>query len=130
MSEWVFIVLLSASMKKALSSFALLCTLFTLSAQEPMEGTWQTGKDNTTIEIINLKGEWLGQIKGSDNSKALTGTPMIKRLKKQGKGYVGQLYVIRYGRWVDAFFEPKDNSLFVTVSSGFRSKTLEWIIEQ
>ncbi len=130
MSEWVLLLLLSEIMKKALTLFALLCTFCSLTAQQPMEGIWQTGKDNTTIKIIHLNDEWVGQIMSSDNSKATTGTQMIKGLKKQGKGFAGQLYVFRYNRWVDAFFEPKGNSLFVTVSSGFRSKTIEWIKEQ
>jgi len=93
-----------------------------LSYSQSIEGVWNTGKENTTIEIKN--GE--GKIYSSDNQKATKGKLMIKEIQKTNNTYKGKLYIIKKKRWVDAEFIPNGNSLNVTVSAGWRSKTLKW----
>jgi hypothetical protein len=102
--------------------FGFLFTSITTNVQQSIEGIWNTGQDNTKIEIIGSNGK----IYSSDNKKATVGKPMIKELKKHENTYKGKLYLIRKNRWVDAVFVPNGNSLSVTISGGLQSKTLNW----
>lgn len=100
----------------------LLLTSISMSAQQSIEGVWDTGQENTKIEITNN----LGKIYSSDNKMATVGKIMIKELIKTNNTYKGKLYLVRRNRWVDAVFIPKGNSLTVTISAGWQSKTLKW----
>lgn len=91
-------------------------------AQQSIEGIWNTGKENTTIEIKKTEGK----IHSSENLKATPNMLMIKDLKKSNNEFKGKLYVIKKDKWVDAVFVPIGNTLTVTVSAGFQSKTLKW----
>lgn len=109
-------------MKNLLFILGLLLTSISVHAQQSIDGVWNTGKENTTIEIKNE----IGKIYSSDNQKATEGKIMIKEIKKTGNSYKGKLYIIKKNRWVDAEFMPNGNSLSVTVSAGWQSKTLKW----
>lgn len=107
----------------------LLIVLFTslsTSAQSSIEGIWDTGKDQTKIEIKGTDDEILGIIYSSDNAKADLGKLIIKDLKEIKGVYKGKLYVAKKDRWVDATFSSTRETLFITVSAGFRKKTIAW----
>lgn len=109
--------------------FLFIIVFFTsLSAysQSTIEGLWATGKDNTTVEIKATDDVLEGKIKSSDNTKAETGTRIIKNLRIVDGSYKGELYIIKMQRWVNTSFSLKREKLIVTVSAGFRSKTIEW----
>lgn len=108
---------------------ALLIVLFTslsTSAQSSIEGIWDTGKNQTKIEIMGTGDEILGKIYSSDNVKAEVGKLIIKDLKEYGEVYKGKLYAVKKNRWVDATFSSKGEKLIIKVSAGFRSKTIAW----
>lgn len=109
-------------MKTFVLFLGLLLTSVSNSAQQTLDGVWNTGKENTTIEIKN--GE--GKIYSSDNQKATKGKLMIKEIQKTNNTYKGKLYIIKKNRWVDAEFNPSEDFLNVTISSGWRSKKLKW----
>lgn len=109
-------------MKTLLFFLGLLLTSVSINAQQSIDGIWNTGKENTTIEIKKVEGK----IYSSDNAKATKGKLMIKDLEKTGNSYKGKLYIIKKNRWVDAVFVPNGNSLTVTISAGWQSKTLKW----
>lgn len=111
-------------MKTFIFFICLFVTSISLNAQQRIEGLWDTGKDNTTIEIINEEGN----VHSSDNAKATTGKLIIKNLKKTSNSYKGKLFIIKKNRWVDAEFVPKENTLYVTISAGWQSKTLKWTL--
>ena len=102
--------------------FGLLVTTVFMNAQQSIEGIWNTGRENTKIEIKNS----IGKIYSSDNDKGTTGKLMIKDLVKSNNEYRGKLYIIRKDRWVDAVFVPNENSLQVTVSAGLQQRTMVW----
>lgn len=104
--------------------------VFSGFAQEPIAGIWQTGRENTTIEIKKTSGAWSGKIFTSDNPQVTKGKLIIKDLKKERNGYNGKLYVIKRGRWVNVFFEPNEETLQVTVSIGWREKKMTWTKQQ
>lgn len=103
-----------------------LFTSFSVNTQSPIEGVWATGKDNTKVEIIEVDDVLEGKIQSSNNTNVEIGTRIIKDLRKGDGSYKGKLYIIKMQRWVNATFSPKGGKLIVTVSIGFRSKTVEW----
>ncbi len=113
-------------MKNLMLFLGLLLTSVSTYAQHTLDGIWDTGIENTTIEIKN----GVGKIYSSDNQKATKGKLMIKEIKKTNNTYKGKLYSIKIKRWIDAEFIPKANSLDVFISSGMRSKTLKWNLVQ
>jgi hypothetical protein len=52
----------------------LFLTSVSTNAQQNLDGVWNTGKENTSIEIKNREGE----IYSSENKKATKGKLMIK----------------------------------------------------
>lgn len=113
-------------MKKTAVFLIVLFTSFSANAQSPIEGLWATGKDNIKVEIRGDDDVLEGKIQASDNTKAEVGTCIIKNLREDDGSYKGKLYIIKMQRWVNATFSPKGEKLIVTVSAGFRSKTIEW----
>uniref|UniRef100_UPI0040492E2B hypothetical protein n=1 Tax=Flavobacterium sp. TaxID=239 RepID=UPI0040492E2B len=109
-------------MKFIIIVLGFLFTSSFMTAQHSIEGIWDTGKENTTIEIKN----GAGKIYSSNSSQATEGKLMIKDLKKEQKEYTGKLFIIRKNKWVDAVFVPNGNALTITVSVGLQSKTLKW----
>lgn len=110
----------------------LICILFatlSMNAQQSIAGIWNTGKENTKIEISEVDGLYQGKIVSSDNEKAQIGKLLLKDIKAVRKGYKGKLFAAQRGEWMDAVLKEKGNQLSITVSAGFMSKTIEWVKE-
>ncbi len=112
-------------MKIALMFFALLSTL-TMYAQQSPAGIWNTGKDNTKIEIAETNGVYEGKIFSSDNAEAKIGKRLLKDVKSVDGAWKGKLYAAKRGKWMNAVLEEKDDQLLITVKAGLMSKTIEW----
>ncbi|AZQ60789.1 DUF2147 domain-containing protein [Flammeovirga pectinis] len=106
----------------------IMLTLCSLSAmgQSKLNGIWNTGDENTKIEISESNGELVGNIKSSDNTKAKVGTPMLKDFVKEGTNWKAKIYAAKKQKWYDATVTPKGDVLKIEISVGFLSKTLEW----
>lgn len=117
-------------MKQAILLSLLFLGSFTTQAQESMAGQWNTGRENTIIEMKQDGSEWLGTILSSENEKAEIGKLMVKELQKKGEGFEGKIYVIRRERWMEAYFEPEGNSMKVTVSAGMMKRSIDWTKEK
>lgn len=114
-------------MKKTIILLLILFSTFSIYAQSSIEGIWDTGNDNTKVEIKKIDGKLEGKIASSDNTKATIGKLIIKELQEDGDEYKGKLYAIKKSRWVDAVFAQKGQKLIMTISAGFRSRTVEWV---
>jgi uncharacterized protein (DUF2147 family) len=99
---------------------------FSIHAQSLIQGIWETGEDNTRIEIRQTNGQWLGKIKSSDNNKAEIGKIILKGLKKDDNKWIGELYAAKRKQWYDVEISPKGNALELEISVGFFSKSIEW----
>ena len=120
---------MSKQMKKI---SVLICVLFsTLSmyAQQSIAGIWDTGKDNTKIEITQANDLYEGKIVASDNSKAPIGKLLIKEIKSIDGEWHGKLFAAKKGKWMDAVLKEEGQQLFITVKAGLMSKTIEWAKE-
>lgn len=113
-------------MKKISIVFAFLFLTATLYAQQSIEGVWNTGKENTTVEFKRTDKGLEGAILSSDNAKAKIGLLIVKKLKKEKGLYKGKLYAVKKRKWLDATFERKGATLEILVSSAWGSKTIEW----
>lgn len=107
----------------------LLATTVTMNAQQSIVGIWNTGKENTKIEIAEVDGLYQGKIISSENKEAPVGKLLLKDVKAVRKGYKGKLFAAKKGEWMDADIKEKNGELSITVSAGFMSKTLEWFKE-
>lgn len=105
--------------------FVVFTTLF-VNAQQTIEGLWNTGTDNTTIEISKLDGTIVGKTYSSDNSAIKKGKVIIKDVTSKKGVWQGKLYAAKKEKWLDATFVKKGNKLVVTISSGLMSRTIEW----
>jgi len=112
-----------------ITGFILLMILSSTSifAQQSLNGVWQTGVDNTKVETYQKNGAWFGKIISSDNSKAKTGTDILRNFKKNGDSWEGQLYAIKKDKLVNAVIKPTESKLLIKVSVGFFTKNLEWL---
>ncbi len=106
----------------------ILITLCSTSviAQSDLEGIWETGQENTKIEIAELNGQLTGKIKSSDNQKATIGKVILKDLKKDGSNWTGRLYAARRGEWYDVEITPNQRILELEIRAGIFSKSVVW----
>lgn len=111
---------------KNLILFVLLCFSFSAFSQSSLKGIWNTGEDNTKIEIYQSNDHWVGKIKSSDNPKAKIGEVVLKDLKKDDNNWKGEIYTAKKQQWYEAIITPKGNILEIEISVGFITKTVEW----
>lgn len=112
-------------MKNLAILLALLFGAISMNAQS-IEGLWNTGKENTIINIKKVNSKYEGTIHASDNSNAQIGKVLVKDIVKSGDIYKGKIYVQERGEWYNAEFKPENEQLVITVSSGFGKKVIEW----
>lgn len=96
------------------------------NVQESIEGIWDTGTENTKVEISNNNAEWVGKIKSSGNEKATIGKVILKDLKKQNEKWIGKLFVVKRQKWTDVEIIPNGTKLDLIVSAGFSEKKIQW----
>lgn len=113
-------------MKVTAVLFILLFGAISMNAQSSLNGVWNTGQDNTKIEIKSENGFYLGKIISSDNSNVKIGTLILKEVKSESGKWKGKLYSLKKKKWFDAALELKGSKLMVTVKSGWASKTVDW----
>lgn len=113
-------------MKKLSVLIATLFYTFALGAQSSIEGIWNTGKENTKIEIAAVNGIYAGKIVSSDNAKAKIGAQLIKEVQLVDGQWKGKLFAAKKKKWMDAVLEEKDNELLITVKAGLMSRTIKW----
>ncbi len=103
----------------------LLCSLQAFSQSELL-GTWDTGDENTKIQISEANGELTGVLKSTDNEQAKIGRVILRDLQQQGTKWTGQIWAARRQKWFDVEITSSENLLELEIDAGFRSKTVEW----
>ncbi|MEM7373795.1 MAG: hypothetical protein AAF587_34550 [Bacteroidota bacterium] len=111
---------------KLVFTVSILLFMTTLHAQQSVEGIWNTGNDNTKIEIAATNGVYEGTIVSSDNANAKIGKQLIKDVQSVDGEWKGKLYAAKRDKWMNAVLTTKNNQLILTVGEGWQSKTLEW----
>lgn len=103
-----------------------LLSSISLMAQESIIGYWNTGQENTVIEIKEVDSKIEGRIFTSDNSKAPTGKLILKDIYRDEDLVKGKLYSPKRDRWFDASFSPKSNDMEVTITAGWVERKVNW----
>ncbi|GAA3509949.1 hypothetical protein GCM10022393_23640 [Aquimarina addita] len=115
--------------KNSINLICIISLLFVsteLFSQYTLQGIWNSGKDNTMIEVTESNGTIVGKIKSSDKKDIELGKVILKDLKKEDNTWVGSIYAHQRKEWYDVEISPQDNVLQLKVSVGFLSKTLIW----
>ena len=111
-------------MKKLILAIILLFS-FSTQAQSSLNGLWDTGEDNTTIEVSKKNNQWVGLVKNSDTKEDI-GILILKDLKKDGDKSTGKIYAPKRKKWYDVDIIVEKNNLNLKVNAGLFSKSLEW----
>ncbi len=111
---------------KYLVIFVFSMVIQTSFAQSPLTGIWDTGNENTQVEVIEEKGKVIGKILSSDYSKAVVGSLVLKDLKRSKDSWTGQIYSAKRGKWYDVQIVPHSRLLELEISVGIFSKSVEW----
>jgi hypothetical protein len=94
--------------------------------QSPISGIWDTGDQNTLVEIFE-EGDFLkGKIVSSDNEKVEIGFIMLKDLKETKGSWNGKVYSFKKKEWFDVKIKPDGNELDLQISSGFMKRSKVW----
>lgn len=99
---------------------------FGLLAQEDIKGNWQTGDENTIVEIYNKEGAIFGKIISSDNVKATIGMDVMKNfIYKDGK-WSGEIYSLKKKKTYTSEFTLSGQILDIKVFATMGTKELQW----
>jgi len=112
-------------MKKLSILILVLFTTISMNAQS-LVGVWNTGEDNTKIEITEDKGVANGKILSSDNVKAKIGNQILKDFKSSNGAWKGKLYAAKKGEWYDAVLKENGSQLDITIKVGWMTKNITW----
>ncbi|MBN2893734.1 MAG: DUF2147 domain-containing protein [Bacteroidales bacterium] len=98
----------------------------TVFSQTGISGKWNTGDQNTIVEIKLEDGVYNGKIISSDNTEVEHGKIILKEVTPKKNSWSGKIYAIRRGEWFDTEISISGNKMKLEMSVGFFSKTLEW----
>lgn len=114
---------------KRLSLFLIfLLSSFSALAQQSILGRWNTGQENTVLEVKEVQGKIEGRIVASDHTKAPLGRLILKDVTKENGDIVkGSLYSLRKDKWFEATFAPQSKNMEVILTLGWVTRKFNWI---
>jgi len=108
-------------------TFLILALFSTLSMNAQLiADVWNTGEDNTKVELTENDGIVTGIILSSDNSEAKIGNQILKDFKMSNGEWKGKIYAAKRGEWYDATIKENGDQLDITIKVGWASKTVTW----
>ena len=113
-------------MHKSLLILILVATSFAVSGQNDISGLWNTGKQNTKVQIVEEEGIYSGVIYSSDNENAKIGRQLLKNVKSEDGKLKGKLYSIKKDKWVNVVVSENEDVLTLKVKAGMIKRTIEW----
>ena len=111
-----------------MKAFTLVFALFIagqLFAQASIEGRWDTGEQQSRVEISTTAQGITGTIVSSDEPRVV-GKKNLRNLKKVGEHWEGELYAFKRQRWFDLKIEERGDQLELNISVGFFSTQRTW----
>jgi len=96
------------------------------AAEGALNGFWQTGEDNSIVEVTETNGIATGKLVSSDNPKAVAGTEILRNFSETSGVWKGSVYAVRRDKLMDATITPSVDSLAIDVNAGLISKDLTW----
>jgi uncharacterized protein (DUF2147 family) len=111
---------------KVMVLIAVLGSPLSLAAEGTLDGTWQTGEDNSLVEVTEQGGVSTGKLVSSDNPKAKIGTEILRNFKLVDGVWTGTLYAAKRGKLYPATITPSADTLSINVSAGMMTKKVSW----
>lgn len=111
-------------MRKVFVVIALFVGLGAFSQNE-IVGKWNTGKENSIVEIYEDSGNLFGKIISSDRAEVV-GKINLRNLQNKGDHWEGELFVFKRRSWYDVAIHEDNETLFLVISIGFFEKEVEW----
>jgi hypothetical protein len=111
---------------RLIASLIFLLSSFSSVAQNSILGRWNTGQENTIIEIKEVQGKIEGRIIASNNIKAPIGKLILKDVYRENEHIKGSLYGLRKGKWFDVSFSPQPKNMEVALNAGWVTRKLNW----
>lgn len=96
-----------------------------LFAQAFIEGRWDTGEQQSTVEISTTAQGITGTIVSSDEPRVV-GKKNLRNLKKVDDHWEGEIYAFKRERWFDVEIEERGDQLELNISVGFFSTQRTW----
>ena len=115
-------------MKKFIPLILLFSMIYNVYSQDVLKGVWNTGEDNTLIEVYKKDEAYFGKIVSSDNSKATIGLDVMRNFILTENKWIGKIYSLKKKKEFDAELIDNGDLLKIAVSAGFFTKKLEWKI--
>lgn len=106
--------------------YLFLLISISLMAQPSILGRWNTGQENTIIEIKETAGKIEGRIVTSDHTKVPIGRIILKDVYRVNQNFKGKLYSLRKNKWFDAEFSPKQEKIEVAITVGWVTREINW----
>lgn len=106
--------------------YLFLLISISLMAQPSILGRWNTGQENTIIEIKEVAGKIEGKIVTSDHTKVPIGIIILKDVYRVNQNFKGKLYSLRKSKWFDAEFYPKQEKIGVVITVGWVKREINW----
>ncbi len=110
-----------------LGLFLVIISPMYVKSQSLVAGVWNTGEENTKVEIFENEGVLTGKIHSSDSKKVKIGLIMFKDIEAADGCWKGKIYSLKRQKWFDVLMKPNGNKLELEVSTGFYKKSIEWV---
>ena len=111
-------------MRKVFVALTLFIGLSAFSQNE-IVGKWDTGKENSVVEIYEKSGELFGKIISSDRAEVV-GKINLRNLENKGDHWEGELFVFKRRSWYDVSIHEENDTLQLVISVGFFEKEVQW----
>lgn len=98
-----------------------------LAAQGELTGNWQTGEDNSVVEVTESNGIAVGKLVSSDNPKAIMGTEILRNVTQSNGVWKGKIWAAKRQKLMDATITPSADTLQIKVSAGMISRNVTWM---
>lgn len=115
---------LEARMKQVLV-FLVLIVSSKIFGQNEIVGKWNTGKENSIVEIYEDSGALFGKIISSDQP-GVVGKINLRNLENKGDHWEGELFVFKRRSWYDVSIHEENDTLYLIISVGFFEKEVQW----
>jgi hypothetical protein len=105
--------------------FLVLIVSSKIFGQNEIVGKWNTGKENSIVEIYEDSGALFGKIISSDQP-GVVGKINLRNLENKGDHWEGELFVFKRRSWYDVSIHEENDTLYLIISVGFFEKEVQW----
>ena len=99
---------------------------FLSPSENNIKGKWNTGVENTIIEIYKTSNGFQGKVISTDKTEIKKNQVVLRNITQKGGVWKGEFYIPTFGMWLDTKLQPRPKEMEVTVYTWLMSKTKTW----